>query len=112
MGRFWCRKRNYHIHDAVNGFDIVAAKQHHACPFITGNTAGPIFSVQTAAARKGTFVCTNAGSIVVANAKETATSDVIISMNTLGRTITTPLAMKTISASGHGALWGDGYEHS
>ena len=49
-------------------------------------------------ARKGTFVCTNAGTITISNANELITSDVIISMNTAGGTITTPPAMKTVTS--------------
>ena len=49
-------------------------------------------------ARKGTFVCTGAGTITIANANEAATSDVIISLNAQGGTITTPPAMKTVTA--------------
>lgn len=54
-------------------------------------------AVSFAAARKGTFVCTGAGSITVANANMLVTSNVIISMNTAGGTITTPPAMKSVS---------------
>ena len=61
-------------------------------------TGCTVASVVTAAARKGTFVCTNAGTITILNANETVTSDVIISMNTAGGTITTPPAMKTVTA--------------
>lgn len=50
------------------------------------------------AARKGTFVCTAAGTITITNANELATSNVEISMNTAGGTITTPPAMKTVTA--------------
>ena len=49
-------------------------------------------------ARKGTFICTNAGTITISNTNELATSDVIISMNAQGGTITTPPAMKTVTA--------------
>jgi hypothetical protein len=52
-----------------------------------------------AAGRKGTFVCTGGGTITISNANEAATSDVIISMNTAGGTITTPPAMKTVTAA-------------
>ncbi|MGA9668296.1 MAG: hypothetical protein WBQ94_03765 [Terracidiphilus sp.] len=55
-------------------------------------------SIAPASARKGTFVCTAAGTITIANTNELATSDVIISMNTAGGTITTPPAMKTVTA--------------
>lgn len=48
--------------------------------------------------RKGTFICTAGGTIPITNANETATSDVIISLNTAGGTITTPPAMKTVTA--------------
>lgn len=49
-------------------------------------------------ARKGTFVCTGAGTISIANANEAITSDVVISLNIAGGTITTPPAMKTVTA--------------
>lgn len=66
---------------------------------ITGNAAGAVLlTVQTPAARKGTFVCTAAGTITIANTLETATSDVPISLNTAGGTITTAPAMKTVTA--------------
>jgi hypothetical protein len=51
-----------------------------------------------ASARKGIFVCTNAGTITISNTLESATSDVVISMNAQGGTITTPPAMKTVTA--------------
>lgn len=50
-------------------------------------------------ARKGTFVCTGAGTISISNTNMAATSNVIISMNAQGGTITTPPAMKTVTAS-------------
>ena len=55
-------------------------------------------SVKVATGRKGTFVCTAAGTITITNANETVTSDVVISLNTTGGTITTPPAMKTVTA--------------
>jgi len=48
-------------------------------------------------ARKGTFVCTAAGTIPISNTNELATSDVLISMNAQGGTITTSPAMKTVT---------------
>lgn len=53
------------------------------------------FSVPTA--RKGTFVCTSGGSITVANANMLVTSNVIISLNTAGGTVSTPPAMKSVA---------------
>ena len=50
------------------------------------------------AARKGTFVCTASGTITISNTNELATSDVIISLNTAGGTISTSPAMKTVTA--------------
>ena len=50
------------------------------------------------AGRKGTFVCTGAGTITITNSNMLATSNVIISMNAQGGTITTPPAMKTVTA--------------
>jgi hypothetical protein len=54
-------------------------------------------SINTNGGRKGTFVCTAAGTITISNTNEIATSDVIISMNAQGGTITTPPAMKTVT---------------
>ena len=50
------------------------------------------------AARKGTFVCTASGTITISNTNELATSDVIISLHTVGGTISTAPAMKTVTA--------------
>ena len=50
------------------------------------------------AGRKGTFTCTSGGTITIANANELATSDVIISLNAQGGTISTPPGMKTVTA--------------
>lgn len=55
-------------------------------------------TLNVAAARVGTFVCTNAGTISISNASVVATSAIVISMNAQGGTITTPPAMKTITA--------------
>lgn len=52
----------------------------------------------TSGSRKGTFTCTAAGTITIANTLELATSDIIISLNTAGGTIATPPAMKTVTA--------------
>lgn len=85
--------------------DVVGAKNIFVIPSNTmpansygGNAAGPILLVvQTPAARKGTFVCTAAGTITIANVNYIATSDVSITMNTAGGTITTPPAFKTVT---------------
>ncbi len=58
-------------------------------------TAG---TLNTSGGRKGTFVCTAGGTITVANTNELATSDVIISLNTPSGTITTPPAIKSVTA--------------
>jgi hypothetical protein len=50
------------------------------------------------AARKGTFVCTGAGTITISNSNVAAASNVIISLNVAGGTITTPPAMKVVTA--------------
>lgn len=69
----------------------------------SAGSAGP-FTLQINGAlsvdpsRKGTFTCTAAGTITIANSNEALTSDVIISLNTAGGTITTPPAMKTVTA--------------
>lgn len=54
--------------------------------------------IKLATARKGTFVCTAAGTITIANALELVTSDVVISLNVAGGTITTSPAMKTVTS--------------
>jgi hypothetical protein len=59
---------------------------------VTSTTAGT-----SVAARKGTFTCTAGGTISIANTHETATSDVVISLNIAGGTISTPPAMKTVT---------------
>jgi hypothetical protein len=52
----------------------------------------------TSGGRKGTFVCTSGGTITIANTNELASSDVVISLNTLGGAITTAPAMATVTA--------------
>jgi len=66
----------------------------------SGATQGQwtLASVVMQSSRKGTFVCTAAGTISIANTNEIATSDVVISMKAQGGTITTPPAMKTVTA--------------
>lgn len=59
---------------------------------------GQFATVKAAASRKGTFVCTAGGTITISNTNELATSDVIISMNAQGGTITTQPAFKTVTA--------------
>jgi hypothetical protein len=74
--------------------------------FTCGGTSCATFSstlatfpaVAVATARKGTFVCTAGGTITISNTNELATSDVVISLNTAGGTISTPPAMKTVTA--------------
>jgi hypothetical protein len=64
-------------------------------------------SLNVITARKGTFVCTAAGTITISNTNELVTSDVIISLNTAGGTISTAPAMKTVSTgSGFTVLCG------
>lgn len=48
--------------------------------------------------RSGTFVCSSGGSITVANSNVLPTSNVIISLNSAGGTISTPPAIKSISS--------------
>lgn len=64
------------------------------------SAAGAVTALTTtvATARRGTFVCTNAGTITISNANYAAGSDVTITMNTAGGTITTPPAFKTVTA--------------
>ncbi len=54
-------------------------------------------TVAVPSARKNTFVCTAGGTITITNTNYIATSDVVITMNTSGGTITTPPAMKTVT---------------
>jgi len=65
-----------------------------------GNSSAAVAvgKINVASARKGTFVCTNAGTITISNTNGVATSDIIITMNTAGGTITTPPAFKTVTA--------------
>ena len=63
--------------------------------YATGSIGG---TITLPAARVGTFVCTGAGTITITNANMAATSNVTISMNAQGGTITTPPAMKTATA--------------
>ena len=55
-------------------------------------------TISVAAARKGTFVCTAAGTITISNTNELVTSDVVISLNTAGGTVTTVPAVKTVTS--------------
>ena len=64
---------------------------------VTSTGAATFGKISVAAARKGTFICTAAGTITITNANELITSDVIISLNTAGGTISTPPAMKTVA---------------
>ena len=89
---------------ATNGYGLYIADQsfatNHWGVYQAGATdinyfAGPI---TTNPARKGTFVCTAAGTITISNTNELITSDVIISLNTAGGTISTAPAMKTVTS--------------
>jgi hypothetical protein len=66
----------------------------------TANTTGnATFSkLSPASARKGTFICTAAGTITISNTNELATSDVTISLNTVGGTISTRPAMNGVTS--------------
>jgi len=66
--------------------------------FLLPSTAFAQTVLGMALPQKGTFVCTGAGTITITNSNMAATSMVIISMNTQGGTITTPPAMKTVTA--------------
>ena len=104
----------------VGNIDVTGKSTTTACAFCAGSVTGatnnwgiditgtePNFlggplqaaTLKPATARKGTFTCTAAGTITISNANEAATSDVIISLNTAGGTISTPPAMKTVTAS-------------
>ena len=77
----------------TNDYDIYAQGNNYFDSIQLGGALKPL------AARKGTFVCSGGGTITITNANEQFTSDVIISLNTAGGTITTPPAMKTVTAS-------------
>jgi hypothetical protein len=64
-----------------------------------GDTVQLDGAIKPPSARKGTFTCTNGGTIAISNTNEQITSDVVISLHTAGGTITTPPAMKTVTAS-------------
>jgi hypothetical protein len=55
-------------------------------------------NIATGSARRGTFTCTAGGTISVSNTNGLITSDVTISLNTPGGTISTAPAMKTTTA--------------
>ena len=65
---------------------------------IDGSGNATFTKVNVASARKGTFVCTAGGTITISNTNELVTSDVIISLNTAGGTISTAPAMKTVTS--------------
>ena len=65
---------------------------------VMANNSQPVIPVVWPSGWTGTFTCTAAGTITIANANFSAASKVIISMNTAGGTITTPPAMKTVTA--------------
>jgi hypothetical protein len=73
---------------------LIATPAAAAGSFTTLSLTG---AVTFPAARVGTFVCTAAGTITITNSNMAATSNVIISMNVQGGTITTPPAMKTVT---------------
>jgi hypothetical protein len=54
-------------------------------------------TLKPAAVRKSTFVCTAGGTIAVANVNESSTSDVLISLNTKGGTITAAPFMVSVT---------------
>ena len=54
-------------------------------------------TIKPVAARRGTFICTAAGTITIANANYAAGSDVSISLKTAGGTISTAPAIKTVT---------------
>jgi hypothetical protein len=65
-------------------------------PTFTGNAT--FSKLSPASARKGTFICTAAGTITISNTNELATSDVTISLNTVGGTISTKPAMNGVTS--------------
>jgi hypothetical protein len=80
---------------ATVGINTVTPNTAYALD-VNGGVRGSTISV--ASARKGTFTCTAGGTITIANTNELATSDVVISLNAAGGTITTPPAMNTVTA--------------
>jgi hypothetical protein len=90
---------NFLVYDFSTNQYVVDLSQGMPQDSITGNAAGPVLLVvQTPAARKGTFICTAGGTITITNANEATTSDVVISLKTVGGTISTAPAMNGITA--------------
>lgn len=92
---------NMDLYDNQNGNKVLSLPLNTMpANSYSGDASGPILlKVRTPAARKGTFVCTAGGTITISNTNETATSDVVISLNVAGGTIATPPAMKTVTAA-------------
>lgn len=67
--------------------------------FIIGTAAKTLTLKQGANGAVGTFVCTGGGTITINNTFVAANDNIIISLNTVGGTITTPPAMKAITAA-------------
>lgn len=83
----------------LNG-SIIGGTTPEAGTFTTLNANSTLTLGATIAfpsARKGTFTCTNGGTIAVSNTNMASTSNVIISMSSQGGTITTPPAFKTVT---------------
>jgi hypothetical protein len=92
------------LDDAVGGSISLAANSSTTSQFTLTGTLLTLTvplsgtSISPAAARKGTFVCTAAGTITISNTNELVTSDVVISLNTAAGTISTTPAMKTVTS--------------
>lgn len=63
-----------------------------------GSGNATLATFKPASGRRGTFVCTAGGTITIANANYALTSDVLVTLHTAGGTISTPPAMKTVTA--------------
>lgn len=67
--------------------------------FVGGTATKTLVLKQGANGTVGTFVCTGGGTITISNTNVAITDAIIISLNTLGGTITTPPATKAITAA-------------
>ena len=90
---------DFHVDGGASVYKVNSAGNITTSGTINSSSIVSTGSLTLAAGRKGTFVCTGGGTITISNANEALTSDVVISLNTAGGTITTPPAMKTVTAA-------------
>jgi len=88
---------------ASSAFNIDASQGGIALGTTTAATNGIVLSgtesVTFPSGRKGTFTCTSGGTITISNTNMLAASNVVISLNAAGGTISTAPAMKTVTAA-------------